>query len=632
MKNNQTNQERTAQEIITQANSNLPLASISVLISALFISALFWNISYQLDIVLWLFALTTTLIVRNINARRYFKSLLVTPAKKDIFYYQSLAIITAIIISIGLVSNFPDNRPLYQAFLLMIAAGLSAGAVMSMSVYRNLTITYLAILLLPITYFLYQQHTLVHTYISLLILLFFIMLSIFAKKFHANIVSIINSKLALEVSDKKIYHQAFYDELTGLPNKVNLHKRLKQQLARLQREHHIGGVLMIDIDHFKNINDALGHTKGDELIKIFSNRIKETIRQEDTFVRLGGDEFVVFLSDIGSSEEGAIKTADEVAQKIHLLCTNPIDIEENHLDITVSIGIKLIGEMDDTVENILKDADIAMHKAKQKGRNHTCFFEQNMSDNAKAQLQLAKELKFAISNNQLELYFQPIATTKDKKTTSCEALIRWNHPKKGVIFPDDFIPFAEKNNLIIELGDWVIQQACQDYLQLKSSIETIAINISPKQFQQDDFIDKLVLTTQNYHVEPSALKLELTESVAMNDLQSTIKKMNLLKSFGFTFAMDDFGTGYSSLSYLKNLPFDFLKIDRSFIMNIQTNKEDIKLVKTLILLAKQLGFEVIAEGVESHYHVEILQELECDYIQGYYLSKPIPLEEFKKLL
>jgi len=632
MNNNQTNQEKTNQELIKQANSVMPLSSISVLISALLIAALFWKISYQLDTIIWLVALSVILIVRNINAYKYNIIHLNTPLKKDIFYFQSLAIITAIIMSVGVVNNFVEHKPLYQAFLIMVMAGLSAGAVMSLSFYRNLTIVYLAILLLPITYVTYLEHTVVHTYISGLMLLFFIMLSLFAKKSNSNILHIINAQQALEVSDKTIYYQTFYDELTGLPNKVNLNEYLTNQLPRLKREHHFGAVLMIDIDNFKDINDALGHKIGDEFLKIFAHRVQDILRQEDTFARLGGDEFVIFLSDIAINEEEAIKISNEVAQKLHLSCLEPIQIKENYLDITLSIGIKLIGEKDDTIENVLKNADIAMYRAKQQGKNLTCFFEQSMSDRAKEQLQLAKELKVAVSNKQLKLYFQPIAYTKDKKITSCEALIRWNHPQRGTIFPDDFIPFAETNNLIIEIGDWVINEACQSYQQLKGTIDTIAINISPKQFSQDDFVDKLVLTTQNHHVEPTALKLELTESVAMENLEDTIEKMNLLKSFGFTFAMDDFGTGYSSLSYLKNLPFDFLKIDRSFIMNIQSNKEDKKLVKTLILMAKQFGFEVIAEGVESHYHVEILKELECEYIQGYYLSKAIPIEEFKKLL
>jgi len=631
MNENLTNQEKINQTIINQANKVLPLASISIVISALLIAALFWKISYQLDILLWLFALTTTLIVRNINARRYVKSTLTTPLKKDIFYFQSLAIITAIIISVGFVSSFVENRPLYQAFLVMVAAGLSAGAIMSLSMYRNLTISYLAILLLQLTYLLYQEHTHVHTYISILILLFFVMSSLFTIKSNANILNVITSRLALEVSDKTIHHQAFYDELTGLANRVSLNELLTKQLAKLKRDGHFGAILMIDLDHFKNINDALGHTTGDELLKIFSNRLQETIRQEDTFVRLGGDEFIIFLSDISETEQEAINTADEVAQKLHKLCLESINIKDEILDITISIGIKLVGEQDDTIEDILKNADIAMHKAKQQGRNSTCFSEQSMSNKAKERLQLSKELKAAITNDEFELYFQPIAVAKDNKITSCEALIRWNHPQKGIVYPDDFIPFADTSNLIIEIGDWVINQACQSYLELSSSIETIAINISQKQFKENNFTDKLILATQNYHVEPSALKLELTESVPIDDLRHTIEKMNLLKSFGFTFAMDDFGTGYSSLSYIKNLPFDFLKIDRSFIMNIEFSKEDTKLVKTLILMAKQLGFKVIAEGVESQYHVNILKALECEYIQGYYLSKPVPIEEFKKL-
>ena len=254
-----------------------------------------------------------------------------------------------------------------------------------------------------------------------------------------------------------------------------------------------------------------------------------------------------------------------------------------------------------------------------------------MSQDIDRKLTLNNELRHALKLNQFELYYQPIVETQSDKIVSCEALIRWNHPTKGVVFPDNFIQYAEESDLIIDIGDWVIDRACKQFKKCNGKIRDIAINISPRQFIQEDFIEKILQTTKSNEIHPSSLKLELTESVAINNLSATIKKMNLLKSHGFKIAMDDFGTGYSSLSYLKNLPFDYIKIDRSFIQDMLENEDDASLVKTILSISQQLNFSVIAEGVETQEHIEFLKEFDCDFYQGYVKSKPIPADKFKEL-
>ena len=432
-------------------------------------------------------------------------------------------------------------------------------------------------------------------------------------------------------SEKKIRHQAFYDHLTGLANRLTLNKHLKQQLLRSKKDHRFAAILFIDIDHFKTINDSLGHDIGDTLLKIFAQRASRLVREEDTTARLGGDEFVILLSDLSEDELLAIKRANTVAEKLHELMKEPINLKSHSLHITLSIGITIIGSKQNNINDILKHADLAMYKAKQLGRNTTCFFEEEMSKNIKEQLILQNELRIAIEKEQFELYYQPIVHINSDKITSCEALIRWNHPTRGLIYPDSFIPHAEKNGLIIPLGKWVMQRACRDYQELKEYIVNIAINISSKQFNQQEFIKDILEITQKHNINPNNIKLELTESVALDNQSETIDKMKILKSHGFIIAMDDFGTGYSSLSYLKNLPFDFIKIDRHFIKNILNNESDASLVKTIVAISKQFKFFVVAEGVETQEQAALLKSLECDYIQGYVISKPVPIDEFKKL-
>jgi diguanylate cyclase (GGDEF)-like protein/PAS domain S-box-containing protein len=657
-------------------------------------------------------------------------------------------------LSIGLIIIIPQNLPFYQSFLTVIVAGISAGAVMSLSQYKSMIYSYLLILILPFTYIVYNQNSEVHTFIAILLIIFLITLLLFARRYNKNITDVIISQILIAktekelrlsernfasifkevpigiftynrdlviqevnqafashlkvsidklikldmhelkdnyfyqalnatidgkkgfyegiyhndfsnqdiwisiktvpmydinnnikgglgitediteriLSERKIRHQAFYDDLTGLANRLTLNTSLEQHIYTLQNTDIFSSILFMDIDNFKTINDSLGHHIGDELLRVFAKRLSSIVSKDDVVARLGGDEFVILLSNLGDKQLLANHRSNQMAKEVHNIIKNPISVEEHILHITLSIGINIIDAKNKDINNIIKNADIAMYKAKELGRNTTCFFEKNMSNDIENQLILNNELRSAIKNEEFELYYQPIAQTNDLKIVSCEALIRWNHPTKGVVYPDSFIPYAEDSGLIFQIGNWVIERACIDYKDLNNYVDNIAINISGKQFNRDDFLDDILSITEKHNINPSALKLELTESVIIDNFSSTLNKMVFLKSYGFALSMDDFGTGYTSLSYIKNLPFNFLKIDRSFIQNILVNEDDASLVKTILNISNQFHFKVIAEGVETEEHIKVLNSLECDYIQGYVLSKPITKSAFQEFV
>ncbi|WP_373035835.1 EAL domain-containing protein [Sulfurimonas sp.] len=741
-------------ELMRIASSNLLLSSFAVVVNALIITVAFWNIADKALLSVWLLSVSLIFLIRNINVRLYLKNIENFSLYSQEKLFINLALLTALIMGAGISYLLPENKPFHQAFLTMIMAGLSAGIVMSLSIYKNLAKNYLIIFLVPFIYSMYSLGSDLHILMSILITLFLLLLIGFSKKYHNSIVEVIRSKLLINrsekelklsqdhfytifkqapvgvltydkdliirelnqelssllkvpseklinmdlkqlpdqslrpamdatlkgengfyegsyhtkilgldlwlkmqtvpmydadnnikgglaiieditsriESEKKIRHQAFYDHLTGLANRLTFNERLERELARLSRHNRYGAVLFIDLDNFKTINDSLGHHIGDEILKTFASRASSVVRKEDTVARLGGDEFVILLSELSEDELHATEYSHHIAEKLHTLMKKHIDVEQHSLYVTLSIGITTISLQYENINDILKHADIAMYKAKQSGRNTTCIFEQDMSKKIEDQLTLDNELREALKLNQFELYYQPIVEMKNSGISSCEALIRWNHPTRGLVYPDNFIPFAEESGLIISIGDWVIEKACMDYEELKKSIKTISINISSKQFNQENFVQNILKTVEKYNIDPTAFKLELTESVAINNLSTTIKKMNLLKSHGFTIVMDDFGTGYSSLSYLKNLPFDCLKIDRSFIKNALDNQDDASLVKTILTISKQFKFYVIAEGVETKEQVEFLRFLDCEYYQGFITSKAVPANKFERLV
>ena len=403
-------------------------------------------------------------------------------------------------------------------------------------------------------------------------------------------------------------------------------------MAYIKRDHTNAAVLFLDIDDFKIINDTLGHNVGDRVLQKFALNISSMIREEDVFARIGGDEFVVILVDLDDDKMKNIEFSEKFSKKLHKKASEYLYINGHNLQITISIGVNIIDQTKQDINEIMKNADVAMYKAKQSGKNQTSVFQTYMGDEIENRMNLYNEIKHALENNELELYYQPITEINTDKIISCEALIRWNHPMKGVVVPDLFIPFSEDNELIIKIGRFVIQQAVEDYKVLSKYVDTIAINISSTHFMMENFVDDLHSFFVSQNVKPSGFKIEITESLFIGNLDIVRARMQILKEYGFAFSMDDFGTGYSSLSYLKHLNFDFLKIDKSFITDFLENEEDASLVKMIISIAKQLNMKIIAEGVETKEQFEFLKALQCDYYQGYLKSKPLTRNEFQKLV
>jgi diguanylate cyclase (GGDEF)-like protein/PAS domain S-box-containing protein len=438
--------------------------------------------------------------------------------------------------------------------------------------------------------------------------------------------------------DDLIYWQANYDQLTSLPNRRLLNDRLGQTLAANKRNGRYGALLFIDLDKFKTINDTLGHEYGDMLLIEVAKRLKICVRDADSVARLGGDEFVVLIESLSLDAEGASQEAAQIAEKIRIALTTPYLLNQLECHTSPSIGVYLYsGNNDDeSADEIIKRADIAMYQAKDSGRNAVRFFDPHMQQSVEIRAALELDLRRAIPDQQFQLYYQ-IQLDQDLRPLGAEALIRWKHPKRGMVPPAEFIPFSEESSLILEIGNWVLDTACRQIAAWSHNEQTrnliLAINISAKQFKQSDFVTQVAAMIQKHRIEPSRLKLELTESVALDNVDLVVVKMNELRHvLGITLSLDDFGTGYSSLSNLKRLPIHQVKIDRSFIRYITTDSSDAVMIKTIIDMAQNFGLNVIAEGVETKEQLTFLKENGCMAFQGYLFSEPIPLEEFEASL
>ena len=446
----------------------------------------------------------------------------------------------------------------------------------------------------------------------------------------SNYVAIFSDISQLKQDEEEIKRLAFYDSLTCLPNRYLLYDRLAQELASTSRTGKNGALLFIDLDHFKNFNDALGHSIGDEILLEVAFRLKFGVRECDTVARVGGDEFVVILTELGEQIELACSEARHIAEKLQQTICQAYSITNQEFYISSSIGIALFSDNADSPEDILMQADTAMSRAKTSGRNRVEFFQHSMQKVAMERMLIEKELRQALHEKKLILYYQPQVDYQGN-LMGAEALIRWNHPEKGLVSPDIFIPVAEECGLIQAVGLWVLEQA---FIQLRqwdkqqAHLSHLAINVSPRQFYHGDFMDILQRLVKQYQISPTRIMLEFTEGLLMNDVDVAIDKIKKLKKLGYTFSIDDFGTGYSSLSYLKHLPVDQLKIDKSFVEDITNDKEDAVFVGTIIAIAQHMGLGVVAEGVESEMELELLKQSGCHCYQGFYFSKPLPADQF----
>lgn len=430
--------------------------------------------------------------------------------------------------------------------------------------------------------------------------------------------------------EDKLLYQANFDTLTNLPNRLLAFDRISQAMASHHRDNGHVALLFIDLDRFKNINDTLGHTAGDELLKQSAVRLKKCVRTEDTVARLGGDEFLVILSNVKSE-----KNIEKIAQKILDAFACSFSIDSREVYVTSSIGISLYPDDGLDPQELLRNADAAMYKAKGEGRNNYCYFTQSMNEVARIRLELESLLRKALVNRELELHFQPIVDAKSKQIVSAEALLRWRNEILGNVPPDAFIPLAEDIGLIIPIGNWIIKTACMtaaSWQTIDNKPVRIAINVSVRQFIMGDLIKVVDEALAESGLAPDCLEIEVTESLLLEDAVEIKETLQGLHNKGIRLSMDDFGTGYSSLSYLSKFPFDILKIDRSFIRDIETDPKDAELSRAIISMAHGLNLEVIGEGVETEEQYTFLKNNQINMIQGFLFSKPVPAVQLSELL
>lgn len=434
----------------------------------------------------------------------------------------------------------------------------------------------------------------------------------------------------LDDDKKQISFLAKHDELTELPNRNLLGDRLAVAITNAKRLKSKVAILFIDLDQFKVVNDSFGHQLGDKLFKIVADRLSSLLRQEETLSRFGGDEFVVVLPHIS----GEVNVSDK-AEKLLSVIQQPYYLDGIELNLSASIGISLYPDDSKYSEELIQYADTAMYESKTLGRNTYQFYTAQIREKVLRKHTVEEALRKALADNQFELFYQPKVDLKTKKVFGMEALLRWKHPEMGMVSPVEFIPLAEETGLIVDIGDWVLEQACRDAKCWNSEfpwVTNMAINLSARQFNQENFIEKVGGILNKTGVNHSLIELEITESMLMENVDKAVKTLAELRGLGLSISIDDFGTGYSSLSYLKHLPADVLKIDRSFIQDITTNSADKAIIRSILALADNLHLKVVAEGIENVDQDNALTGMNCDYAQGYYFSRPLPAGELTNLL
>lgn len=434
----------------------------------------------------------------------------------------------------------------------------------------------------------------------------------------------------VEERSQQLLHQATHDELTGLPNRSLNHDRIQQAIAYAKQDNTLVAVLMLDLDNFKRINDRLGQNIGDALLKDIADKLKNILQETDSICRIGGDEFSLVITSYDNEAE-----LQKRINRIFALFTTPSRVNSHELIVTSSIGVSIYPKDGEDVDTLLKNANIALYHAKEMGRNNVQYYQTPLGQELFEKMDVISSLHQALANGEFVLHYQPLLDLNTNKIIGVEALVRWNHPQLGLLQPDTFIPLAEKSGLINELGKWVLKAACLQNKKWQQTINpelNVAINISGYQFRKKEFIEETIQLLQELEIDPHTITFEMTESVILGNPNDIADKMHQLKKIGIHFAIDDFGTGYSTLNYLKYYPFDSIKIDKSFIQGVITNKGDKSIVEAIINMARTLGVMILAEGVESIEQVNFLKDRHADHVQGYFYSKPVDADKCTELL
>ena len=431
-----------------------------------------------------------------------------------------------------------------------------------------------------------------------------------------------------KLAEQAAQHMAFYDALTDLPNRRMLLDQLRRFISSSARNHQVAALVFMDLDNFKRVNDTMGHDFGDLLLKSVGSRLGKLLRSSDIVARFGGDEFVVLLTELGPNLGSASGSVNKVGAKILASLAGPHVIAGKEVVTTASLGVVMLDGTNTVPEELLKQADMALYQAKALGRNQMCFFDPVLQTEITALAELEGDLHHAIVRQQMRLYYQPLVDS-EQQVVGYEALVRWIHPERGMVSPAEFIPVAEQTGFILAIGDWVLNEACCQlarWAAIPTKADwTISVNVSPREFHLPDFVQRIQNAIASTGALAGRLKLEVTEGMLLNDLEGISQKMEALRQCGVRFSLDDFGTGYSSLRYLKLLPLSQLKIDQSFVRDLETDLNDVVIAEAIVQLAKSLGLQVVAEGVENNAQLEILRGFGCEYFQGYLFGRPAPL-------
>ena len=583
----------------------------------------------------WAGLLTGTYLIQTAISIHYKNKATQTTITHWLFAFRAVSGLCGLAWGASSLFFFQFSDYLHQAFLTMSVAGICGGAIVIYALDRYASLSFVTALLVSfLPPFLHSNDALTVS-IGLIFLTFVLCITLAGFNLANTLRENIKLRLSSNLREEENVRLAYYDALTDLPNRRLLIDRLSHSLKLSQRSKSCVGVMFIDLDNFKSLNDSKGHAVGDLFLQQVAHRLQKSIRNHDTIARFGGDEFVIVLEEIGADFTIAKSAVDAIARKILKEINKPFKLNQHDHMCSPSIGVYLYTGDNLSVEEVLKRADSAMYQVKQSGRNNFKFYDVSIQPKLDLLATLKSDLALALSHQQLEICFQPQVNSIGK-TIGAEALLRWHHPTLGEISPSKFIPLAEETGLIIPIGNWVLQQACLQLKKWSEQAETahlrLAINVSALQFSQSDFVAQVETAIQLNECDANLLMLELTESLVLKNVNDVVNKMTSLKAMGVLLSLDDFGIGYSSLSLLKQLPLDELKIDRSFVSDALEHPDNAVIIQTIISMGRNLGINVIAEGVAKRAQEDFLKEAGCQTYQGYLFGKPEQIGGFEKTL
>lgn len=590
-----------------------------------------------INLLIWLASFLFAYSLRSILVARYYKS---HPIGQDVNQWLSrfrfCSCLCGLSWGVAGILLFPEFDFPHQAFLIFALVGIAGGGVIVYSIDILCSNLFIGGLLIPTTSQLIMTGSEFTLATAVLFTVFTIYITVAGRVMAKSLRDNIQLRISAGHDNERVHKLAHYDVLTNLPNRRLLSHHLNQTFIDGQQSQSYGALLFLDLDDFKNINDLRGHNAGDQLLQKVAERLQKSLQDRAFVARVGGDEFVIVMSDIGHDSQEAHKLSQAFSEDMMQVIGKPFQLDGFNYHSTPSIGICVFfGNEHDEVE-VLRRADIAMYQAKRIGRKNTLqFYDESQNPALQLRAAMENDLRVALQEQQLSLLYQ-LQVDHNQNQIGAEILLRWNHPALGSVPPDDFIPIAEETGEIISIGSWVLTQACEQ-LKLWAADSAkkhlkLSVNVSALQFNQPDFTDQLINHIQSSGCNPSLLKIELTESLVLQNIENVISKMQRLKEEGVSFSLDDFGTGHSSLSVLKRLPIDELKIDQSFVGDLEENSDDQFIAQTIISMGKNLGLNVIAEGVETEGQKNLLHQYGCHTYQGYLFGKPLPLSVFEASL